>query len=78
MLDHSGLYFLLLHLKPIREGNYIIQPKVDFDISISTVAGLLNLGYVKYLTMELVFIRPFLASSILLFPRFIISFTFGR
>ncbi|GER39178.1 uridine kinase, partial [Striga asiatica] len=32
-------------VKPITEGNFIIQPKVDFDISISTVAGLLNLGY---------------------------------
>ncbi|KAL2241325.1 UNVERIFIED_CONTAM: Uridine-cytidine kinase C, partial [Sesamum indicum] len=32
-------------VKPIREGNFIIQPKVDFDISISTVAGLLDLGY---------------------------------
>ncbi|KAF2563685.1 hypothetical protein F2Q70_00018105 [Brassica cretica] len=31
--------------EPIREGNFIIQPKVDFDISVSTVAGLLNLGY---------------------------------
>lgn len=30
--------------QPIKEGNFIIQPKVDFDISISTVAGLLNLG----------------------------------
>ncbi|XP_059317367.1 uncharacterized protein LOC132067955 isoform X1 [Lycium ferocissimum] len=37
--------FALLIREPIREGNYIIQPKVDFDISISTVAGLLNLGY---------------------------------
>uniref|UniRef100_A0A7C9E5I8 Uncharacterized protein n=1 Tax=Opuntia streptacantha TaxID=393608 RepID=A0A7C9E5I8_OPUST len=34
-----------LMFQPIREGNFIIQPKVDFDISISTVAGLLNLGY---------------------------------
>ncbi|KAI6698549.1 hypothetical protein NL676_018668 [Syzygium grande] len=32
-------------IRPIREGNFIIQPKVDFDISVSTVAGLLNLGY---------------------------------
>jgi hypothetical protein len=31
-------------IQPIREGNFIIQPKVDFDISITTVAGLLNLG----------------------------------
>lgn len=37
--------FALLIREPIREGDYIIQPKVDFDISISTVAGLLNLGY---------------------------------
>ncbi|XP_030949392.1 inorganic pyrophosphatase TTM2 isoform X5 [Quercus lobata] len=37
--------FALLIREPIREGNFIIQPKVDFDISISTVAGLLNLGY---------------------------------
>ncbi|CAN4121675.1 unnamed protein product [Withania somnifera] len=37
--------FALLIREPIREGNYIIQPKVDFDISTSTVAGLLNLGY---------------------------------
>ncbi|KAJ1395103.1 Thiolase-like [Sesbania bispinosa] len=28
-----------------RERNFIIQPKVDFIISISTAAGLLNLGY---------------------------------
>ncbi|KAJ1388127.1 Mitochondrial substrate/solute carrier [Sesbania bispinosa] len=28
-----------------RERNFIIQPKVDFDISISTVSGLLNLRY---------------------------------
>ncbi|KAG5076251.1 hypothetical protein AAZX31_20G015400 [Glycine max] len=37
--------FALLIREPIKEGNFIIQPKVDFDISISTVAGLLNLGY---------------------------------
>lgn len=37
--------FALLIREPIREGNFIIQPKVDFDIGISTVAGLLNLGY---------------------------------
>jgi uridine kinase len=37
--------FALLIREPIREGDIIIQPKVDFDISISTVAGLLNLGY---------------------------------
>uniref|UniRef100_A0A7N0TLT1 AAA+ ATPase domain-containing protein n=2 Tax=Kalanchoe fedtschenkoi TaxID=63787 RepID=A0A7N0TLT1_KALFE len=37
--------FAVLIREPIREGNFIIQPKVDFDISISTVAGLLNLGY---------------------------------
>ncbi|XP_048502265.1 uncharacterized protein LOC104883873 isoform X3 [Beta vulgaris subsp. vulgaris] len=37
--------FALLIREPIREGNFIIQPKVDFDISISTVIGLLNLGY---------------------------------
>ncbi|MCH87842.1 P-loop nucleoside triphosphate hydrolase superfamily protein [Trifolium medium] len=37
--------FALLIREPIREGNFIIQPKVDFDISITTVAGLLNLGY---------------------------------
>ncbi|KAK9091655.1 hypothetical protein Sjap_024832 [Stephania japonica] len=37
--------FALLIREPIREGNFIIQPKVDFDISISTVAGLLNFGY---------------------------------
>ncbi|CAK9157573.1 unnamed protein product [Ilex paraguariensis] len=36
--------FALLIREPIREGNFIIQPKVDFDISINTVAGLLNLG----------------------------------
>ncbi|XVE92030.1 hypothetical protein REPUB_Repub01dG0062100 [Reevesia pubescens] len=35
----------LLIREPIREGNFIIQPKVDFDISISTVSGLLKLGY---------------------------------
>ncbi|KAI4381472.1 hypothetical protein MLD38_007541 [Melastoma candidum] len=37
--------FAVLIREPIREGNFIIQPKVDFDIGISTVAGLLNLGY---------------------------------
>ncbi|KAL5995202.1 hypothetical protein ACLOJK_025260 [Asimina triloba] len=37
--------FALLIREPIREGNFILQPKVDFDISVSTVAGLLNLGY---------------------------------
>ncbi|GMH15170.1 hypothetical protein Nepgr_017011 [Nepenthes gracilis] len=37
--------FALLIREPIREGNFIIQPKVDFDISVTTVAGLLNLGY---------------------------------
>ncbi|KAL3011508.1 hypothetical protein AAZX31_07G201800 [Glycine max] len=37
--------FALLIREPIKEGNFIIQPKVDFDIGISTVAGLLNLGY---------------------------------
>ncbi|PKI33465.1 hypothetical protein CRG98_046142 [Punica granatum] len=37
--------FAVLIREPIREGNFIIQPKVDFDISSSTVAGLLNLGY---------------------------------
>ncbi|PKA64603.1 Uridine kinase-like protein 3 [Apostasia shenzhenica] len=37
--------FALLIREPIIEGNFIVQPKVDFDISVSTVAGLLNLGY---------------------------------
>uniref|UniRef100_A0A453BRS7 Phosphoribulokinase/uridine kinase domain-containing protein n=1 Tax=Aegilops tauschii subsp. strangulata TaxID=200361 RepID=A0A453BRS7_AEGTS len=37
--------FAVLIREPIREGNFIIQPKVDFDISASTVAGLLKLGY---------------------------------
>ncbi|KAL5726722.1 uridine/cytidine kinase [Ranunculus cassubicifolius] len=37
--------FALLIREPIREGNFVIQPKVDFDISITTVSGLLNLGY---------------------------------
>ncbi|KAG6396728.1 hypothetical protein SASPL_142884 [Salvia splendens] len=37
--------FALLIREPITEGDFIIQPKVDFDISINTVAGLLNLGY---------------------------------
>ncbi|KAJ0430818.1 putative uridine/cytidine kinase [Helianthus annuus] len=37
--------FALLIREPIKEGDFIIQPKVDFDISISTVSGLLNLGY---------------------------------
>ncbi|KAK1264034.1 hypothetical protein QJS04_geneDACA018653 [Acorus gramineus] len=37
--------FAVLIREPIREGNFIVQPKVDFDISVSTVAGLLNLGY---------------------------------
>ncbi|XP_024535400.1 uncharacterized protein LOC9637193 isoform X2 [Selaginella moellendorffii] len=37
--------FALLIREPIREGNFIIQPRVDFDISVRTVAGLLSLGY---------------------------------
>lgn len=37
--------FALLIREPIVEGNFIVQPKVDFDISVSTVAGLLSLGY---------------------------------
>lgn len=37
--------FALLIREPIVEGNFILQPKVDFDISVSTVAGLLSLGY---------------------------------
>ncbi|KAK8929061.1 hypothetical protein KSP39_PZI017214 [Platanthera zijinensis] len=37
--------FALLIREPIIEGNFVVQPKVDFDISVSTVAGLLNLGY---------------------------------
>ncbi|KAG1358698.1 hypothetical protein COCNU_08G001440 [Cocos nucifera] len=37
--------FALLIREPLREGNFIIQPKVDFDISVTTVAGLLKLGY---------------------------------
>uniref|UniRef100_M1BKL5 Uridine cytidine kinase I n=1 Tax=Solanum tuberosum TaxID=4113 RepID=M1BKL5_SOLTU len=78
MLDHTGLCFLLLHMKPIREGNYIIQPKVDFDISISTVAGLLNLGYVEYLRMEASFYWAISCSCIPSFPCFIISFAFRR
>ncbi|KAJ8548205.1 hypothetical protein K7X08_030674 [Anisodus acutangulus] len=55
ILDHTKILtirviicegrFTLLIRKPIREGNYIIQSKVDVDISISTVAGLLNRGY---------------------------------
>ncbi|CAI9095978.1 OLC1v1032029C1 [Oldenlandia corymbosa var. corymbosa] len=44
--------FALLIREPIREGNFIIQPKVDFDISISTVAGLLNLGYQAVASIE--------------------------
>lgn len=41
-----------LSFQPIKEGNFIIQPKVDFDISICTVAGLLNLGYVPFLLLK--------------------------
>ncbi|KAI6698139.1 hypothetical protein NL676_018258 [Syzygium grande] len=37
--------FAVLIREPIREGNFIIQPKVDFDISVSAVASFLNLGY---------------------------------
>ncbi|KAK7368230.1 hypothetical protein VNO80_10254 [Phaseolus coccineus] len=44
--------FALLIREPIKEGNFIIQPKVDFDISISTVAGLLNLGYQAFAYIE--------------------------
>lgn len=40
----EGRYALLIR-EPITEGNYILQPKVDFDISVNTVAGLLHLGY---------------------------------
>ncbi|KAK3013760.1 hypothetical protein RJ639_008786, partial [Escallonia herrerae] len=47
----EGRYALLIR-EPIKEGDFIIQPKVDFDISISTVAGLLNLGYVAYLMLK--------------------------
>ncbi|XP_058183518.1 uncharacterized protein LOC131301323 isoform X7 [Rhododendron vialii] len=43
--DNWCTYSVEMCLQPIREGNFIIQPKVDFDISICTVAGLLNLGY---------------------------------
>jgi hypothetical protein len=35
---------LLVH-KQFREGNFITQPKVNFDIYVKTVDGLLNLGY---------------------------------
>ncbi|XP_057828078.1 uncharacterized protein LOC131039366 isoform X6 [Cryptomeria japonica] len=41
----EGRFALLIREQPIREGNFIVQPKVDFDISVRTVAGLLNLGY---------------------------------
>ncbi|BBN08423.1 uridine kinase [Marchantia polymorpha subsp. ruderalis] len=37
--------FALLIREPLREGDFIIQPRVDFDISVRTVAGLLTLGY---------------------------------
>ncbi|KAJ7554901.1 hypothetical protein O6H91_05G014800 [Diphasiastrum complanatum] len=37
--------FALLIREPIIEGNFVIQPRVDFDISVRTVAGLLSLGY---------------------------------
>ncbi|XP_031488108.1 uncharacterized protein LOC116256082 isoform X3 [Nymphaea colorata] len=37
--------FALLIREPIREGDYILQPKVDFDINVCTVSGLLKLGY---------------------------------
>lgn len=49
-LAFSPIYYVFFFLlrqffwQPIREGNFIIQPKVDFDISASTVAGLLKLG----------------------------------
>uniref|UniRef100_J3N1P6 Phosphoribulokinase/uridine kinase domain-containing protein n=1 Tax=Oryza brachyantha TaxID=4533 RepID=J3N1P6_ORYBR len=39
-------------IRPIREGNFIIQPKVDFDISASTVAGLLKLGSRAFLQIS--------------------------
>lgn len=40
-------------LQPIREGDFIIQPRVDFDISVRTVAGLLALGYTGLRCMDL-------------------------
>ncbi|KAL2630924.1 hypothetical protein R1flu_015610 [Riccia fluitans] len=42
---HCEGRFALLIREPLREGDFIIQPKVDFDISVRTVAGLLTLGY---------------------------------
>ncbi|KAK1287169.1 hypothetical protein QJS10_CPB19g01823 [Acorus calamus] len=48
----SSLFVLKSNKQPIREGNFIVQPKVDFDISISTVAGLLNLGYQAVVYIE--------------------------
>ncbi|KAK8959777.1 hypothetical protein KSP40_PGU007032 [Platanthera guangdongensis] len=44
--------FALLIREPIIEGNFVVQPKVDFDISVSTVAGLLNLGYTAVAYIE--------------------------
>lgn len=45
LIMYHGPFFTVS--QPIREGNFIIQPKVDFDISVSTVAGLLNLGWAR-------------------------------
>ncbi|KAI6687642.1 hypothetical protein NL676_024470 [Syzygium grande] len=55
----------ILIREPVREGNFIIQPKVDFDISVSTVAGLLNLGYqaVAYIEAS-IYISRWEASSV--------------
>ncbi|GAQ80951.1 nucleoside triphosphate hydrolases superfamily protein [Klebsormidium nitens] len=40
----GGRYFILVR-EPIREGDFILQPRVDFDISTKTMGGLCDIGY---------------------------------
>lgn len=42
---NCGNRFAILIREPIREGDFIVQSEVDFDVSIKTVGGLTKLGY---------------------------------
>ncbi|CAI5983110.1 unnamed protein product [Closterium sp. NIES-64] len=44
--------FAVLIREPLTEGDFVIQPQVEFDIGLSTVAGLVRLGYQAGLFME--------------------------
>ncbi|CAI5514077.1 unnamed protein product [Closterium sp. Naga37s-1] len=44
--------FAVLIREPLTEGDFVIQPQVEFDIGLSTVAGLVRLGYKAGLFME--------------------------